>query len=202
MSLDCDLVYVDPMTRWPYYLLQIEQCLLDADIQLSVELWFTEEELREETVLQQLSTRTITVHVKHDSGVHHYLPLQFDYFHLSAILLTIHASLLALHPSYVRCVTVSSEKRIVTVAFSVKKTKWIKLVLLGSIYHKVSHLLGDFTFWLSLLLSEIYAKVQTYTRVKLNVGLRLLLSLWTTLPCLFWLNKSASGWSEFYLSES
>jgi len=82
--------------------LQIEQCLSDADFQLSVELWFTEEELRDETVLQQLSTRTVTIHVKHDSGVHHYLPLQFDYFHLSAVLLTVHASLLALHPSYIR----------------------------------------------------------------------------------------------------
>ena len=69
-----------------------------------MELWFTEEELRAETVLQQLSTRTVNIHVKYDSGVHHYLPLQFDYFHLSAVLLTVHASLLALHPSYIRFV--------------------------------------------------------------------------------------------------
>ena len=83
-------------------MLQIEQCLSDADFQLSVELWFTEEELRAETVLQQLSTRTASLHVKYDAGVHHYLPLQFDYFHLSTVLLTVHASLLALHPSYIR----------------------------------------------------------------------------------------------------
>jgi len=67
-------------------------------------LWFTEDELREETVLQQLSTRTVNIHVKYDGSVHHYLPLQFDYFHLSAVLLTVHASLLALHPSYIRSV--------------------------------------------------------------------------------------------------
>lgn len=84
--------------------LQIEQCLSDAEFQLSVELWFTEEELKAETVLQQLSTRTVAIHVKHDNGVRHYLPLQFDYFHLSAVLLTVHASLLALHPSFIRSV--------------------------------------------------------------------------------------------------
>jgi hypothetical protein len=35
-------------------------------------------------------------------GLHYHLPVLFDYFHLAAITVTVHASLIAVHQPYIK----------------------------------------------------------------------------------------------------
>lgn len=49
-----------------------------------------------------ISSRTLGLHFHPRSGLHHHLPVMFDYFHLSVISITIHASLVALHQPLIR----------------------------------------------------------------------------------------------------
>ena len=50
--------------------------------------------------LQCVSQRTLKLQLSATRGLHHHLPLMFDYFHLSVVSLTIHGSLIALHRPY------------------------------------------------------------------------------------------------------
>jgi len=101
------------------------------DLQLSVELWFTESEYKPLSSLlvslsssnmnangnansnsptnnpnselntngmQQLCCRTFKIKFDPRQGIHLQVPVLFDYFHLSAVLTTIHCSLLTLLP--------------------------------------------------------------------------------------------------------
>nr|XP_048701959.1 protein FAM135A isoform X3 [Caretta caretta] len=49
------------------------------------------------STLQLISSRTLKLHFSLHQGLHHYVNVMFDYFHLSVISVTIHASLVALH---------------------------------------------------------------------------------------------------------
>ncbi|KAL0178411.1 hypothetical protein M9458_027305, partial [Cirrhinus mrigala] len=47
--------------------------------------------------LQSISSRTLRLHFSLHRGIHQHVNVMFDYFHLSVISATIHASLVALH---------------------------------------------------------------------------------------------------------
>ena len=54
--------------------------------------------------LQCISQRQLKLNLDPAQGLHHHVPVLFDYFHLSVICVSIHASLLALHQPYIRSV--------------------------------------------------------------------------------------------------
>jgi len=81
---------------------KLEECLKDADFQLLVELWFSEEDIRNGSVQPACITeRTLKLHLSPSKGIHHHVPLLFDYFHLAAVFITVHASLLSIHQPYI-----------------------------------------------------------------------------------------------------
>ena len=49
--------------------------------------------------LQCISQRRLKLHLTAAKGVHHHVPLLFDYFHLSAMCMTVHAVVLAIQPN-------------------------------------------------------------------------------------------------------
>lgn len=49
-----------------------------------------------------ISSRTLGLHLQPRRGLHHHVPVMFDYFHLSVISVTVHASLVALHQPLIR----------------------------------------------------------------------------------------------------
>ncbi|KAJ6650651.1 hypothetical protein lerEdw1_005119, partial [Lerista edwardsae] len=53
--------------------------------------------LRDVTAVPLISSRTLGLHFHPRRGLHHHVPVMFDYFHLSAISVTLHAFLVALH---------------------------------------------------------------------------------------------------------
>ncbi len=73
------------------------------DLQLSIDLWFSENDYSVERVaqMQLLCARQLKVRFDPRIGIHLQIPILFDYFHLSAVLATIHASLLTLLPPMV-----------------------------------------------------------------------------------------------------
>lgn len=73
-----------------------------------MELWFTDQALLtdQQTNVSCVSMRTLQLSFLATKGLHYHLPVLFDYFHLSAITLTIHASLVALHQPYIKYVII------------------------------------------------------------------------------------------------
>ncbi|XP_078069428.1 protein FAM135A isoform X2 [Mustelus asterias] len=69
------------------------------DFQLSLDLNFTDKDFTfdDPNSLQLISTRTLKLHFSLHRGLHHHVNVMFDYFHLSVVSITIHASLVALH---------------------------------------------------------------------------------------------------------
>ncbi|TNM93250.1 hypothetical protein fugu_018652 [Takifugu bimaculatus] len=53
--------------------------------------------LAELATVPLISSRTLSLHFHPRRGLHHHVPVMFDYFHLSVISVSIHASLVALH---------------------------------------------------------------------------------------------------------
>ncbi|KAI9565486.1 hypothetical protein GHT06_009278 [Daphnia sinensis] len=49
-----------------------------------------------------VSSRTLQLHLSPTRGLHYHLPVLFDYFHLAAITVTVHASLIAVHQPYIK----------------------------------------------------------------------------------------------------
>ncbi|CAB0006557.1 unnamed protein product, partial [Nesidiocoris tenuis] len=82
---------------------KIEESLERAEFTLSVELWFTDTSLvtDQQTNVTCVSLRTLQLSFLATKGLHYHLPVLFDYFHLSAITMTIHGSLVALHQPYI-----------------------------------------------------------------------------------------------------
>uniref|UniRef100_A0A8C9Q9B5 Family with sequence similarity 135 member B n=1 Tax=Spermophilus dauricus TaxID=99837 RepID=A0A8C9Q9B5_SPEDA len=80
------------------FLLQVEDALSGVEFQLKVDLHFTdsEEQLRDVAGAPMISSRTLGLHFHPRRGLHHQVPVMFDYFHLSVISVTIHAALVAL----------------------------------------------------------------------------------------------------------
>ncbi|CAN7937710.1 unnamed protein product [Ixodes hexagonus] len=81
---------------------RIRETLSKTDFLLSVELWFTDQNFGPDhhKTIQCVSSRVLTLHLDPSRGLHHHIPVLFDYFHLSAVSVTIHASLLALCQPY------------------------------------------------------------------------------------------------------
>ncbi|NWS69427.1 F135B protein, partial [Crotophaga sulcirostris] len=78
---------------------RVEDALSEADFQLKLDLHFTdsEQQLRDIPAIPMISSRTVCLHFHPQRGLHHHVPVMFDYFHLSVISVTVHASLVALH---------------------------------------------------------------------------------------------------------
>ncbi|KAM7372848.1 hypothetical protein PAMP_007743 [Pampus punctatissimus] len=78
---------------------RVEEALSEVDFQLKLDLHFTdnEQQLAEIVTVPLISSRTLGLHFHPRRGLHHHVPVMFDYFHLSVISVSIHASLVALH---------------------------------------------------------------------------------------------------------
>ena len=89
------------------------------DIQLIIELWFSDQGYSSSSSDQDrfsnggnngsngggilcVSSRTLRLHFSPTRGLHYHLPVLFDYFHLAAVTVTIHASLIAVHQPYIK----------------------------------------------------------------------------------------------------
>ncbi|XP_057388156.1 protein FAM135B [Balaenoptera acutorostrata] len=77
---------------------RVEEALSEVDFQLKVDLHFTdsEQQLRDMAGVPVISSRALGLHFHPRRGLHHQVPVMFDYFHLSVISVTIHAALVAL----------------------------------------------------------------------------------------------------------
>nr|XP_057902639.1 protein FAM135B [Doryrhamphus excisus] len=78
---------------------RVEEALSEVDFQLKLDLHFTdnEQQLADIVAVPLISSRTLNLHFHPQQGLHHHVPVMFDYFHLSVISVSIHASLVALH---------------------------------------------------------------------------------------------------------
>ncbi|XP_062864338.1 protein FAM135A isoform X2 [Trichomycterus rosablanca] len=78
---------------------KVEESLNEMDFQLSLELYFTDGDYTPEDPgsLQSISSRTLRLHFNLHRGLHHHINVMFDYFHLSVVSVSVHASLVALH---------------------------------------------------------------------------------------------------------
>jgi hypothetical protein len=52
--------------------------------------------------IECVSSRVFNLNFHPTRGLHYHLPVLFDYFHLSAVSITIHAILAAVHQPYIR----------------------------------------------------------------------------------------------------
>lgn len=78
---------------------KVEESLNEMDFQLSLDLFFTDGDYTpdEPGSLQSISSRLLRLHFSLHRGIHQHVNVMFDYFHLSVISATVHASLVALH---------------------------------------------------------------------------------------------------------
>ncbi|XP_064624581.1 protein FAM135A-like isoform X2 [Lineus longissimus] len=96
---------------------KIEQDIEKADLQLVMELWFTDEDygwisswrdsisndicIDNQDKIQMVSQKVLKLHFVPSKGIHHHVPVIFDYFHLCVICTTVHGTLVALHQPYI-----------------------------------------------------------------------------------------------------
>ncbi|XP_045040757.2 protein FAM135A isoform X4 [Desmodus rotundus] len=78
---------------------KIEETLEEMGFLLSLDLYFTDGDYSTDDLnaLQLISSRTLKLHFNLHKGLHHHVNVMFDYFHLSVVSVTVHASLVALH---------------------------------------------------------------------------------------------------------
>lgn len=78
---------------------KIEETLEEISFLLSLDLHFTDGDYSADDLnaLQLISSRTLKLHYSICRGLHHHANIMFDYFHLSVVSVTVHASLVALH---------------------------------------------------------------------------------------------------------
>ncbi|KAM7136049.1 protein FAM135A isoform 9-T9 [Molossus nigricans] len=78
---------------------KIEETLEEIGFLLSLDLHFTDGDYSADDLnaLQLISSRTLKLHFNLHRGLHHHVNVMFDYFHLSVVSVTVHASLVALH---------------------------------------------------------------------------------------------------------
>ncbi|NXI47355.1 F135A protein, partial [Galbula dea] len=78
---------------------KIEDSLNEMNFLLTLDLHFTDTDYSPDdlSTLQPISSRTLKLHFNLHRGLHHYVNVMFDYFHLSVISVIVHASLVALH---------------------------------------------------------------------------------------------------------
>lgn len=111
-------------TKSPLFLLfavdsrHLKECIERAEFSLNLELWFGEQQQTQaqspdatsngstgnlsDAGLMLASTRTLQLNFHPARGLHYHLPVLFDYFHLAAVSLGIHASLIAMHQPYIK----------------------------------------------------------------------------------------------------
>ncbi|XP_055610996.1 uncharacterized protein LOC129757732 isoform X2 [Uranotaenia lowii] len=77
----------------------LKESIERAEFTLNLELWFGEQTTG--NVLSLASTQTLQLNFHPGRGLHYHLPVLFDYFHLAAVSVGIHASLVALHQPYI-----------------------------------------------------------------------------------------------------
>ncbi|XP_050675103.1 uncharacterized protein LOC126972424 isoform X2 [Leptidea sinapis] len=78
----------------------LKESLERAEWSLGIELWCSEG--AQSSTLAPVSCRVLKLHFQPSNGLHYHLPVLFDYFHLSSVSITIHASLVALHQPYIK----------------------------------------------------------------------------------------------------
>ncbi|XP_034102483.1 uncharacterized protein LOC117566953 isoform X2 [Drosophila albomicans] len=78
----------------------LKESIERAEFSLQLELWFAEQ--NGSANLSLASTRNLQLNFHPGRGLHYHLPVLFDYFHLAAISVGIHASLVALHQPYIK----------------------------------------------------------------------------------------------------
>ncbi|KAM7356514.1 protein FAM135A isoform 1-T2 [Cochliomyia hominivorax] len=78
----------------------LKESIERAEFSLQLELWFAEQN-GSASNLSLASTRTLQLNFHPGRGLHYHLPVLFDYFHLAAVSVGIHASLVALHQPYI-----------------------------------------------------------------------------------------------------
>ncbi|XP_040117345.1 protein FAM135A isoform X4 [Oryx dammah] len=78
---------------------KIEETLEEMNFLLCLDLHFTDGDYSADDLnaLQLISSRTLKLHFSLQRGLHHHVNVMFDYFHLSVVSVTVHASLVALH---------------------------------------------------------------------------------------------------------
>ncbi|XP_071485952.1 protein FAM135A-like [Diadema antillarum] len=78
---------------------KIEDCIRNANIQLGIELHYgtSEQPPVVPAALELVSSRTLQLHLGLPTGLHSHIPVLFDYFHLSAVSMTIHGTITSLH---------------------------------------------------------------------------------------------------------
>ncbi|XP_033320939.2 protein FAM135A isoform X6 [Megalopta genalis] len=79
---------------------KIEEVLSRTHFNLGVELWFSEP--TQPGNMACVSSRALQLNFAPTKGLHYHLPVIFDYFHLAAVSITIHACLVALHQPYIK----------------------------------------------------------------------------------------------------
>ncbi|XP_047361672.1 uncharacterized protein LOC124953801 isoform X1 [Vespa velutina] len=79
---------------------KIEEALSRTHFNLGVELWFSEH--TQPGNMACVSSRALQLNFAPTKGLHYHLPVLFDYFHLAAVSITIHACLVALHQPYIK----------------------------------------------------------------------------------------------------
>ncbi|KAK0099028.1 hypothetical protein PV326_009779 [Microctonus aethiopoides] len=79
---------------------KIEEALSRTHFNLGVELWFSEP--TQPGNMACVSSRALQLNFVPTKGLHYHLPVLFDYFHLAAVSITIHACLVALHQPFVK----------------------------------------------------------------------------------------------------
>ncbi|XP_066583283.1 protein FAM135A isoform X2 [Prorops nasuta] len=79
---------------------KIEEALSRTHFNLGVELWFSEP--TQPGNMACVSSRALQLNFAPTKGLHYHLPVLFDYFHLAAVSITIHACLVALHQPYIK----------------------------------------------------------------------------------------------------
>ncbi|XP_033320938.2 protein FAM135A isoform X5 [Megalopta genalis] len=82
---------------------KIEEVLSRTHFNLGVELWFSEP--TQPGNMACVSSRALQLNFAPTKGLHYHLPVIFDYFHLAAVSITIHACLVALHQPYIKSVS-------------------------------------------------------------------------------------------------
>ena len=102
----------------------------NADLRLVLELWYTEQDsgltmnssscgsndsrkastgttaapavVGAASPIECVSSRTLGLSFVPSKGLHYHLPVLFDYFHLSAVSLTVHCALTSIHQPYIK----------------------------------------------------------------------------------------------------
>ncbi|XP_059176186.1 protein FAM135A-like isoform X2 [Physella acuta] len=81
---------------------KLEKNLENLDLRLEIQLWCNDEDEASESdaKMELASTRSLLLHLSPTKGLHHSLPVLFDYFHLSAVEVVIHGTIIAIHQPY------------------------------------------------------------------------------------------------------